>query len=77
MQQELDGMAHVAYVAPISEVCRGETCPVLVDGHVPLVWDASHLTAEGSVLVAAALLPRLAAALDVTAVKDARSVSKK
>jgi peptidoglycan/LPS O-acetylase OafA/YrhL len=77
MQQELDGMAHVAYVAPISEVCRDETCPVLVDGHVPLVWDASHLTAEGSVLVAAALLPRLAAALDVTAVKDARSVSKK
>jgi hypothetical protein len=77
MQQALDGMPHVTYVAPIYELCHDETCPVLVDGHVPLVWDASHLTAEGSALVAAALLPRLAAALDVTAAKDARPVSMK
>jgi hypothetical protein len=77
MQQVLGGLPHVAYVAPISELCRDETCPVMVDGHVPLVWDASHLTAEGSALVAAALVPRLAAALDVTAAKDARPVSMK
>jgi peptidoglycan/LPS O-acetylase OafA/YrhL len=77
IQQALGGLPHVAYVAPIPELCRDGTCPVLVDGHVPLVWDASHLTAEGSALVATALLPRLAAALDITAAKDARPVSMK
>jgi peptidoglycan/LPS O-acetylase OafA/YrhL len=77
MQQALDGLPRVAYVAPISELCHDETCPVLVDGRVPLVWDGSHLTAEGSALVVAALLPRLAAALDVTAAKDTRPVSMK
>jgi SGNH domain (fused to AT3 domains)/Acyltransferase family len=77
MQQALDGLPHVSYVAPISELCRDETCPVMVDGHVPLVWDASHLTAEGSAFVAAVLAPRLAAALDITAAKDARPVSMK
>jgi peptidoglycan/LPS O-acetylase OafA/YrhL len=77
MQQALAGLPHVAYVAPIFELCRDETCPVLVDGHVPLVWDASHLTAEGSAFVATALLPRLAAVLGVTAAKDARPVSMK
>jgi peptidoglycan/LPS O-acetylase OafA/YrhL len=77
MHHALSDLPHVTYVEPISELCRDDTCPVLVDGRVPLVWDASHLTAEGSALVAAALLPRLAAALDITAAKDARPVSMK
>ena len=60
MRELFSRMATVTYVDPVTEVCHGRICPVLADGNVPLVWDASHLTEEGSIRVTASLLAKLA-----------------
>jgi peptidoglycan/LPS O-acetylase OafA/YrhL len=57
----------VTYIAPISEACHGGACPVMMAGGVPLSWDASHLTAEGSVFMAKMLLTRLS---QIATIKD-------
>lgn len=53
------GTLNVIYVSPISEVCPKHVCPVLLDNGVPLTWDATHLTAEGSRLVSGLILRRI------------------
>jgi hypothetical protein len=59
MRELLGAMPNVLYVSPISEVCPDRVCPVLLENGVPLTWDSSHLTAEGSALVSALLLKRM------------------
>ena len=56
-------LPNVAYLSPISEVCPSRVCPVLLDNNVPLVWDSSHLTAEGSRLVSNLLLNRISSVI--------------
>ena len=38
------------YVSPLRAMCPDHACRLFVDG-VPIMWDAGHLTAEGSALV--------------------------
>jgi peptidoglycan/LPS O-acetylase OafA/YrhL len=56
-------LPNVAYLSPISEVCPSRVCPVLLDNNVPLVWDSTHLTAEGSRLVSNLLLNRISSVI--------------
>lgn len=50
------GLPGVLYVSPISEACTNDVCPIVVGNGVPLTWDSTHLTAEGSLLVSSLLL---------------------
>jgi peptidoglycan/LPS O-acetylase OafA/YrhL len=59
MRESFSGAANVFYLSPLAEVCPGGTCPVVLGDGVPLTWDASHLTAEGSILVSSLLLEKL------------------
>ncbi len=59
MHQMFTGILNVFYISPISEVCPEHVCPVLVDKGVPLTWDSSHLTAEGSKLASGLILKRM------------------
>jgi hypothetical protein len=54
-----------SYVSVLDAVCPARQCPLALDGGIPLAWDHAHLTAEGSVYVAAriAKLPGLKAVL--------------
>jgi peptidoglycan/LPS O-acetylase OafA/YrhL len=58
-----------AYVSVYDSVCRNDRCDELVDGDIPLQFDAGHLTAKGSVEVgrrlAASFAGKLARADDV------------
>jgi peptidoglycan/LPS O-acetylase OafA/YrhL len=51
----------ITYVSILQHLCRGSSCQALLAGDVPVNWDESHLTAQGSQLVAReALLPAIA-----------------
>lgn len=51
----------VTYVSILQHLCRGSSCQALLAGDVPVNWDESHLTAQGSQLVAReTLLPAIA-----------------
>jgi len=45
---------HVPYISIYDDLCR-PTCPVFAQASVPLLFDGSHMTAEGSVLLAKAI----------------------
>lgn len=50
----------VTYVSILERLCHKAMCPTLLTGDVPLNWDGSHLTKQGSQLVVEkALLPAL------------------
>jgi hypothetical protein len=59
MKRQFGAMAGVHYLSVLDTVCEQGKCPVLIDGSIPVQWDMHHLTAEGSVLVAEKLLPRM------------------
>jgi peptidoglycan/LPS O-acetylase OafA/YrhL len=63
MRETFAAAANVLYLSPLTEICPAGTCPVLLGKGVPLTWDATHLTAEGSILVSSALLEKLAPVL--------------
>ena len=41
MRELFAGLPQALYISPIAEVCPQQTCPVLMDGAVPIAWDAS------------------------------------
>jgi peptidoglycan/LPS O-acetylase OafA/YrhL len=45
------------YVSPLQAMCPHHECRLFVDG-TPIMWDAGHLTAEGSVLVGSIIVSR-------------------
>jgi len=49
----------LSYVSVLDAVCPARQCPLTTESGVPLSWDHAHLTAEGSVLVTAKILPKL------------------
>jgi peptidoglycan/LPS O-acetylase OafA/YrhL len=58
MKAALPAHDRFSYISVLDAACPGRQCPLTIDG-VPLVWDAVHLTAQGSVYVVAKLLPTL------------------
>jgi peptidoglycan/LPS O-acetylase OafA/YrhL len=63
MKKEMLGNSNVTFISVLDAVCQGKSCPVLVDGTVPMQFDEYHLTAPGSGFVARKLAPFLAARL--------------
>lgn len=59
MKAALPASDKFAYVSVLEGTCPARQCPVTLDGGVPLAWDHSHLTAEGSLLVVERLMPKL------------------
>jgi hypothetical protein len=59
MQAALPDTEGFHYISVINAVCPKRQCALTTDGGVPLAWDHAHLTAEGSVYVAARLVPLL------------------
>jgi len=59
MQAALPDTEGFHYISVVNAVCPQRQCPLTADGDVPLAWDHAHLTAEGSVYVAARLVPLL------------------
>ena len=53
------GLAHVSYASPIEYLCFGGQCQVLAGKAVPLQFDYGHLTAEGSRVLAPAIVAAL------------------
>ncbi|MGJ5034179.1 acyltransferase family protein [Bradyrhizobium sp. HKCCYLRH3059] len=58
MQSGLPSGEGFSYVSILSAVCESGRCPLTV-GDVPLSFDHAHLTAEGSQLVMARIVPQL------------------
>lgn len=56
-------MRGVLYFSPLSELCPDGDCPVVLKGHVPLLWDGAHLTKEGSEFFVPHLLDAVVPAL--------------
>jgi peptidoglycan/LPS O-acetylase OafA/YrhL len=59
MQAALPNAEGFSYVSVVDAVCPRQQCPIVVDNDTPLSWDHAHLTAEGSLHVAARLVPLL------------------
>ena len=59
MQAALPAHDGFAYVSVLDAVCPARQCPLTTEAGIPLSWDHAHLTAEGSVLVTAKILPKL------------------
>lgn len=59
MQDALPDTPSFHYISVANAVCPARQCPLILDGNVPLAFDHAHLTAEGSVYVAAKLGPLL------------------
>jgi len=59
MQAALPAHDGISYVSVLDAVCPARQCPLTTESGVPLSWDHAHLTAEGSVLVTAKILPKL------------------
>jgi peptidoglycan/LPS O-acetylase OafA/YrhL len=59
MREMFVGVPNVFYISPVTEACPAGICPVLLENRIPLTWDASHLTAEGSILISSLLLEKL------------------
>lgn len=55
IRKEFGGLSGVEYVSVRQAICGRGACPVMATAAVPLVWDNSHLTLEGSRMIA----PRL------------------
>ena len=53
MKAALPEHERFSYVSVVDAVCPARLCPLTIDGSIPLAWDHAHLTAEGSVYVAA------------------------
>ncbi len=53
------GLARVSYVSPIAALCPAGQCQVYAGKDVPLQFDYGHLTAEGSRLLAPAIVAAL------------------
>jgi SGNH domain (fused to AT3 domains) len=45
-----------SYISVVDAICPAQRCPLTIDDGIPLAWDHAHLTAEGSVYVAAKLM---------------------
>jgi peptidoglycan/LPS O-acetylase OafA/YrhL len=63
MRERFSRIPGVFYFSPLATFCPGGNCPVLLDGNVPLLWDGSHFTKEGSELFAPVLLDKIVPAL--------------
>ncbi len=61
----------VHYLSVRQSMCPNGRCPVMATSSVPLVWDNSHLTLEGSLLVAQRLFGKT-----ILKIVDARPISK-
>jgi peptidoglycan/LPS O-acetylase OafA/YrhL len=48
--QAVSSASGARYVSPLQAMCPDRVCQLFVDG-APIMWDAGHLTAEGSALV--------------------------
>ena len=48
--QAISTSSGAGYVSPLQAMCPHRACELFVDG-TPIMWDAGHLTAEGSALV--------------------------
>jgi peptidoglycan/LPS O-acetylase OafA/YrhL len=59
MQAALPDTQSFHYVSVANAVCPARQCPLTMGDGVPLAFDHAHLTAEGSVYVAAKLVPLL------------------
>ena len=59
MKSALPPSDRFSYISVVDAICPAQQCPLTIDGGIPLAWDHAHLTAEGSVYVAARLVPML------------------
>lgn len=60
--RDLAARQNISYFSPIEKLCVEQRCRVYATDAVPLQFDLSHFTVEGSRLVAQMLMPQLAAA---------------
>jgi peptidoglycan/LPS O-acetylase OafA/YrhL len=56
MKSALPPSDRFSYISVVDAICPAQQCPLTIDGGIPLAWDHAHLTAEGSVYVAARLM---------------------
>jgi peptidoglycan/LPS O-acetylase OafA/YrhL len=59
MKAALPSHEKFSYISVLDAVCPARQCPLTIDGGIPLAWDYAHLTAEGSVVVMAKVVPLL------------------
>jgi hypothetical protein len=55
--QAISTSSGAGYVSPLQAMCPHRACELFVDG-TPIMWDAGHLTAEGSALVGSIIVAR-------------------
>jgi hypothetical protein len=64
LDTEFSGQSGVVYVSIVGVVCPSGSCPTETEAGVPMEWDPSHLTKEGSLFVSKLIWPKVEAALD-------------
>jgi peptidoglycan/LPS O-acetylase OafA/YrhL len=57
--QAISNASGARYVSPLQAMCPDRACELFVDG-TPIMWDAGHLTAEGSARVGSIIVARAA-----------------
>jgi peptidoglycan/LPS O-acetylase OafA/YrhL len=62
------------FISILRLICPQHSCPMMTPSGVPMLWDRTHLTEEGSVFVAERLAPKI---LDILAKSAARSETHK